>query len=201
MTGEAYADCTIRRYLDLLSAGTPAPGGGSVAAMTVSLAAALVAMAVRCSSSTVTDYQALAAAADDLTRRAADLADADAKAYSAVIAVTGGRDADDSWRDESFRQAMHRAAEVPLEVTAAAAQTARLGAQISRDGNSAVTGDIATAVHLAAAAARAAAGLVVINVRAGKGEEDLVQQAIRNVAAAQEALAATRGTAVPVVKG
>jgi formiminotetrahydrofolate cyclodeaminase len=159
--------------------------------MTVSMAAGLVAMTARCSGGTNTDSRSLAAAADDLIERATALADADVEAYSAVLAVQRERNAEQGSRDQRLRQAMHLAAEVPLAVTAAAAQTARLGAQLSKEAKPALAGDVATAVHLAAAAARAAAGLVAINVRAGKCDEDLIRQATRNVDAAQEALAAS----------
>jgi formiminotetrahydrofolate cyclodeaminase len=92
---------------------------------------------------------------------------------------------------------MLRAVEVPLEVTAAAAKTARLGAAISEDVKPALAGDLATAVQLAAAGARAAANLVVINVRAGNFDDDLIRQANRNVDAAEEALTATSRVTVP----
>lgn len=189
MTSRPYADLRIRDYLGLVAAGTPAPGGGSVAAMSVSFAAALVAMAARCSSSQLVGAEGLAEEAEQLMKESAALADSDAEAYAAVVAARGVREADAS-SQERFRQAMQRATEVPLAVTSAAAQTARLGSQVRRNGNLALAGDAATAIHLAVAAAQAAAGLVEINVRTARCDEDLVQQARHNVKTALEALVA-----------
>jgi formiminotetrahydrofolate cyclodeaminase len=188
LTSAPYADHRIRDYVDLVAAGTPAPGGGSVAAMTVSFAAALVAMAARCSSRQLAAHEQLAAEADRLVRDAAALADSDAEAYAAVLATRGVREAD-AGSQERYRQALQRATEVPLAVTWVAAQTAQLGSRVSRGGNPALTGDAATAIHLAVAAARAAAGLVEINVRTGRCDDDLVQQATANVKTALDARA------------
>lgn len=189
MTSRPYADNTIREYLGLVAAGTPAPGGGSVAAMMVSFAAALVAMAARCSSRQLHTHEQLAAEAEQIMQDAAALADSDAEAYEALLATRGAREVDAGTR-ERYRQAIQRASEVPLAVTSAAAQTARLGLQVSRNGNPALTGDAATAIHLGVAAARAAAGLVEINVRTGRCDGQLVEQATQNVETAVEALAA-----------
>lgn len=189
MTDRPYAEHRIRDYLDLVSAGTPAPGGGSVAALTVAFAAALVAMSARCSSRHLVASEQVATEAEKLMHDATALADSDAEAYAAVVAARAEREADADSR-ERFQQAMQRATGVPLAVTSAAAQIARLGSQVSRNGNPALAGDATTAIHLAVAAARAAAGLVEINVRTGRCDDELVQQASHNVKTALEALAA-----------
>jgi len=183
LTDRPYAEHRIRDYLDLVSAGTPAPGGGSVAALTVAFAAALVAMAARCSSRHLVASEQVATEAERLMHDATALADSDAEAYAAVVAARAEREADADSR-ERFQQAMQ------LAVTSAAAQIARLGSQVSRNGNPALAGDATTAIHLAVAAARAAAELVEINVRTGRCDDELVQQASHNVKTALEALAA-----------
>ncbi len=187
MTGRPYADHRIRDYLDLIAASTPAPGGGSVAALSVSFAAALVAMAARGSSRQLVGAEGLADEAERLMHESMALADSDAEAYTAVVAARGVREAGAS-SQERYRQAMQRATEVPLAVTSAAAQTALLGSQMRRNGNPALAGDVTTAIHLAVAAAQAAAGLVDINARSAPGADDWVLQASHNVKTALEAL-------------
>jgi methenyltetrahydrofolate cyclohydrolase len=83
-------------------------------------------------------------------------------------------------RDETIRRALVRAAEVPLRIADEAANAATLAASVAERGSQAVRGDAAVAALLSAAAARAAANLVAINLAAGT-EQELVARA-RDVA-------------------
>lgn len=187
----SYQDCSLRRFTALVAAREPAPGGGPVAALTASLAAALVAMAARHSTQGASGEE-LAQVAERLSSRAADLADADTVAYQAVIeayAATG--DGDSPQRAEQIRETMHRAAEVALEVAQLGAETgtlaARLAAQLAAEGKRSVRGEAVTAVLLAEAATRSAAHLVAVDVDAGGGDNELLQRAERSIATAHRA--------------
>jgi formiminotetrahydrofolate cyclodeaminase len=189
----SYLGRGLGEFLDLVAAREAAPGGGAVTAVTVSLAAGLVAMAARLSERQLPDSTALADEADRIRRRAADLAGEDADAYRAVIAASteaatrhsAGWDGDDE-----VRSAFERASAVPLEITTVGARTATLGARLAAEGNPRLRGDAATAVLLAEAAVRSAAELVRINVTEGDGPRTLVVQAERNLAQATDALRA-----------
>ena len=171
----AYVDQPLGEFLALVAEPTPAPGGGTVAAVTASLAAGLVAMAGPENPENV----------DALRRRAAALADEDAAAYSEVIHAR---------RDGvSDTDAMTRAAEVPLEIAATAAEIARCAAELFLTGRSSVRGDVHTALLLAEAATCSAAYLVEINVEAGGGTRDLVDRARAHIDAAREARERTAG--------
>ncbi|MDQ3165617.1 MAG: cyclodeaminase/cyclohydrolase family protein [Actinomycetota bacterium] len=172
-----YADHSVAELLDLVAAREPAPGGGAVAALSMSFAAGLVAMAARFSDSSLADADELVAEMDRLRRRAAHLADVDADAYRAVIAATG----------DKRHRALRRAAEVPLEVSAVGASITSAGALVVADGSPRVRGDAITGVLLAEAGVRSAARLVEINVRGGAGEEELVRRAARHVEVAGRA--------------
>ena len=91
MTGaqDSFLDQPARAFLDQLAARTPAPGGGGAAAVAGAMAAALVAMAARFSGARLPDAGDLAAQADELRRRAAGLADLDARAYQSVLGTRG----------------------------------------------------------------------------------------------------------------
>jgi formiminotetrahydrofolate cyclodeaminase len=178
----SYVGTELGRFLDLVASREPAPGGGAIAAVTVSLAAGLVAMAARFSARQVADCEALAREADQIRRRAADLAGDDADAYKEVLAASARTAAADQARQgDEVRSALGRAAEVPLEVTALGARTTTLAARLALEGNPRLHGDATTAALLAEAAVRAAAALVGINVDAAGGDKDLVRQAERHV--------------------
>ena len=175
------------RFAELVAAREPAPGGGPVSAVTVSFAAALVAMAARYSAQDAAG-EGLVAAAEQLTSRAADLADADSVAYRAVIAAYAStRDGEPELREERIRSTMERAATVALEIAKAGAEAATLATRLAVEGKPSIRGDAVTAVLLAEAATRSAAHLVALNVDAGGCDERLVRQAERSVEIAHAA--------------
>jgi formiminotetrahydrofolate cyclodeaminase len=178
----SYVGTELGRFLDLVASREPAPGGGAVAAVTLSLAAGLVAMAARFSLRQVADFEALAQEADQIRRRAADLAGDDADAYKEVLAASARTTSADQVRQgDEVRSALGRATEVPLEVTALGARTTALAARLALEGNPRLHGDATTAALLAEAAVRAAAALVRINVEAAGAGKDRVRQAERHV--------------------
>ena len=166
--------------------------------MTVSFAAALVAMAARYSSQ-LTHGEGLVEAAEQLSSRAADLAEADSAAYAAVIEAyrTTGH-GDTVQRQEKIRSALQGAAAVALEVAQLGAQTATLAAQLFVEGKRSIRGDAVTAVLLAESATRSAAYLVAVDIEAGGGDEGVVRQAERSVEIARAAQAQIPAVTVPV---
>lgn len=184
----SFLDLPFEELLSRTAAKEPAPGGGSVAAMTTAFAAALVAMAARFASAQMAEGPAMAERADALRHRAGRLAEEDAAAYGEVLAAYRlPREPDGRGRAARVRATLLRATEVPLQVAEVAAEVAGAGARLARDGNPNLAGDAVTAVLLADAAARSAAGLVHTNVEAGKLGDDLVRRVEAYVAAAAEA--------------
>jgi formiminotetrahydrofolate cyclodeaminase len=170
-------DQPVRGFLDQLAARTPTPGGGGAAALTAAMAAGLVAMAARFSARQLPEAADLASRADELRRRAADLADLDAQAYTAVLAAlrlpgeAGQR-----------REALAGAAVVPLEIAEIGARVTQLAVRVAEAGNPNLRGDAVTGAVLAAASARSAACLVDINVDLGGLEPELSRRAAQAVA-------------------
>ncbi|MGI9155580.1 MAG: cyclodeaminase/cyclohydrolase family protein [Marmoricola sp.] len=188
-----YFDHSVAEFLDLVARRSPAPGGGGAAALTVSLAASLVAMAARYSSDLSDAGERLVEEAERLRADAAGLADDDAEAYGAVIAVYAkARDAGSTDREE-LRRVLTRAAEVPLQIVEIGAETARLAALLATEGKRDVRGDATTALLLAEAATRSAAYLVAVNVGSGGEEEALRRRATDGVTSASASV--RRGTA------
>ena len=164
-------DISVRELAAQIAAETPSPASGSTAAVVATLSSALVAMAARFSRREWPDAGGVVAQAEALRNRAAPLAQLDAEAYEAVLAVRrASKGAPEAERDAALGRALSRAADVPLAIAEIAADVAELAALVAEKGNPNVSGDAAAAAVLADGAARAAATLVAINL--GTTEED-----------------------------
>lgn len=180
-------DLPVHAFAAQVAAETPAPASGSTAAVVVSLAAALVAMSARFSRRDWPDAGGVVAQAEALRKRAAPLAQADADAFEAVLAVRRTmKSLPAGERDAALGLALSHAADVPLAIAETAADVAELAALVAEKGNPNVAADAAAAALLAEGAARAAATLVAVNL--GTTAED--ERAARSrtlVSSAQEA--------------
>jgi methenyltetrahydrofolate cyclohydrolase len=155
---EPYLTATLAGFLDRLAARTPAPGGGSVAAVTCAMAAGLVEMASAFDPSGMLDDVGVRA----LRARAAALADADGAAYAQVLAAL--RMPAGPERTTQLDVAVGGAIDCPMQVLEIAAEVATLAADVAARGNRNLEGDAITGALLAEAAARSAATLAQLNV-------------------------------------
>jgi methenyltetrahydrofolate cyclohydrolase len=153
------ADRPLAALLTEIAAATPAPGGGSTAAVACALAAALVEMSAG-------PPHGRAAA---LRARALELADADLTSFAPVLDAQRLPAGDES-RPERLRAALSAASETPLAVAAVGCEVAELAAKIARGGRPSLEGDAAAAALLAEAATRAAARLVELNLAGVPGD-------------------------------
>jgi methenyltetrahydrofolate cyclohydrolase len=172
---ERLADQPLSEVLDRVAAATPAPGGGSAAAVACALAAGLVQM--------VAGFTLAHDAADDAMRAVHDraarlredavaLADVELRAYAPVL-VAMRRPADDPQRPAALEAALSEAAESPLAIARVAASVAELAAEAARRGRRHLRGDAVTGALLAEAAVAAAARLAVINLAGRPGDARL----------------------------
>jgi glutamate formiminotransferase / formiminotetrahydrofolate cyclodeaminase len=187
---------SVSGFLASVASSNPVPGGGSVAAHTGALAAALAQMVAGLTIGKK-KYAAVDAEMKEASLRAvalgnqlASLVKRDAEAYALVSeAYKLPREPADAAarRSETVTNALLEAAEVPLETARAAVEVARLAALVAEKGNTNAVTDAGVAALLAAAAARGAAYNVRVNVQAledrSKGQslareaEQLVKQA------------------------
>jgi len=164
-------DLSLREVLAALGSDSPAPGAGAAAGLTVALAAAVVAK-VATLSPDWEDAAGAAAQARALCMRALELADADARAYAAVLkAREETTELDPQLRDTRLGAALGSAAESPLLLAGTACDTAMLGALAAEEGEPGFQADAFGAATLAAAAARVASDLVAVNLTATEGDE------------------------------
>jgi formiminotetrahydrofolate cyclodeaminase len=186
---------SLSAFLDALADEDPAPGGGSAAAIAVTMAAGLCAKAARASPDWP-EARAAVAQAEQLRRRTAPLAQSDAEAYEeALAALHLPSELEAEVRNMALGQVLARAAEIPLVIAEAAADAASLAALVAERGTPERRGDAVTAALLAEAAARAAADLVVGNLTVAPDDPRAIRA--RSVAeaastSAREALASAQ---------
>jgi methenyltetrahydrofolate cyclohydrolase len=170
-----YLDLPLREFLDLLASDAPAPGGGSVAAVAVALAAGLSGMAARLSAGQLADAGGLADRADAARQMVAPLAGADAESYGRVL--DAHREPDSETRRERVSDALSGATDVPLAVAEVGNEVAGIAARLVEEGNPNLEGDAIAAVLLAEAGVRTAAVLAEINLSSANVEDDRLGRA------------------------
>jgi methenyltetrahydrofolate cyclohydrolase len=166
-------DRSLRDLLDELDADGRTPGGGSVAALVTSVAAALLAKLARAADDWP-DGPGVAAQAWSLRERAIPLAHAAAERYEAALlarATTVGGPSERERRDFAIGQAFAKAAEPPLEIARIATDVTRLAVAVARNGEPKFQADAVAAALVASAAAAAAAELVAVNLTAAANDE------------------------------
>jgi formiminotetrahydrofolate cyclodeaminase len=166
--GREYRGLPLGDLLEEVSSAEPMPGAGYCAAIALEMAAGLVAMAARASRADWGEGRGAAAQATTLRERIAPLAERNVNAYREAVALLGGGEASG---DESLRDALTRAAGVPLEIAEIAVDVAALAAVVAERGNQAMRADVVSAALLAEAAARAAATLVEVNLGTTSSDE------------------------------
>src|SRR2546423_1215288 len=170
-------DLTVRGWLDELAEEGPAPGGGSAAAMTAAMGAALVGMAARLSADSWPEAGGISAQASALGVRLADLAQADADDYRASLEMLDRvQDIPDERRDRELAGALDRSARTPLAIAETACDVVMVAREARERVEPKVQADVDAAAALAAAAAQAAARLVEVNLSATR-DDPRVEQA------------------------
>jgi formiminotetrahydrofolate cyclodeaminase len=163
---------TVEQLLEEVAAATPSPGGGACCGWAAALAGALIEMAAGVAEARGVDASARGAdveasarmarirsRATDLRRQATELADRDRDSYGPVLAAQRSGDA------AEVQLALARASDTPFALTAVAAELAVLAQEVLAAGRPSLQGDAVTALELARASCRAAANLVMLNLK------------------------------------
>jgi formiminotetrahydrofolate cyclodeaminase len=163
--GLTLASLPAGRLHDVLAEAGPGPAGGSAAARATTMASGLVRLVARVSHDWE-DAPGIAAQAAALGDRTLMHADEDHRAYTHAIEQLQAPD-----RDATLGRALRRAAEVPVQISEAAADVATLAALAARDGAASVRGVDWAAAALAEAASVAASRLVHVNLATRPDDE------------------------------
>jgi len=165
----------VDEFLDQLARGGRTPGAGSLAAIVTAASAALIAKVARTSSAEWKDARSVAAQAEALRDRVAPLAQIDADEYEEAMRLLEEPAGEGASRDAALGRAVSRAAVPPLQIAETAVDVALLGVVVCEHGDVSLRTDAASACALAAAAARASAELVAINLTAQPGDPRVEQ--------------------------
>jgi glutamate formiminotransferase/formiminotetrahydrofolate cyclodeaminase len=161
-------------FLDQLAADSATPGGGSAAAYTGAMAAGLVGMVARLTigKKKYADVEdQMTVIIEEVDQLRVDLNDSvslDAEAFQAVMnaySLTKSTQEEQDRRSEAIEQAIHKAAQIPLQVAAQAVRVLELAIQVAQLGNINAITDAGSAGSLALAALKAASMNVRINAK------------------------------------
>lgn len=153
---------TLDGWLEELAAGTPAPGGGSAAALAGALSGALVAMVARLTAgrksyaAVETRVEEILSEANDLRAELRRLMDADAEAYARVGAAAK------TAKDDALLGAV----QPPLAMARGAVRLIALAREIATIGNSNARSDAKVAELLARTALAGAMENIRVNIGA-----------------------------------
>jgi formiminotetrahydrofolate cyclodeaminase len=170
----------LEPFLDDLASSAPVPGGGSAAAVTAAMGAALLAMVsnLTLGKKRYADVQDRAertrGEAMALLDHARRLSEEDSEAYgrvSAALALPRSTDSEMTERRTRVQSALKHAAQPPLETMQVAADVARLAAELVSFGNRSAITDIGSAALLAGAAHAAARLNVLANLTAIRDDD------------------------------
>lgn len=170
----------IANFLDELASKAPAPGGGSVAAISGALGAALVSMVCNLTldkkgyEDVQEDIRNLLAQSEALRAELTGLLEADVAAYSGysqAAKMPRATDEEKAARAEAMQAALQVATDVPLRIAEAAVKVIDLCQPAAEKGNKFAVSDAGVAVLMAEAALRSAALNVLINLGSLKDQE------------------------------
>jgi len=170
---EQLLDQPVRRFLDELASAAPAPGGGSIAALTGAMAAGLLTMMCDLTIGKKqylefdAEVRALRERAETLRAELQSLAQADVDVFnrlSAAYKLPRTTDADAASRRAAIQKVTRAATEVPLRIARAVGALLPLCAPLARHGNRNAVSDVGVAVLLVQAAVPSALLNVEINL-------------------------------------
>jgi formiminotetrahydrofolate cyclodeaminase len=201
-----YIDQPIRYFMDKLASKSPEPGGGSVAALTGALGAALVSMVgnLTLGKEKYKDVQSqieqLLNESEKLRVEMQELIQKDTEAYGALSAVykmPKNTDEEKSARTAKMQDALKIACQVPFEIGLKSLEVAKLAQRAADIGNVGAVSDAGVAVLLSQACAQSAALNVKINVNSIKDESynkdtwSRMQDVLKQVAALEKTVMET----------
>ena len=177
-----YLDQPLQVYLDDLASSKATPGGGSAAALTGALGAALVCMVARLTlgkdgyAEVQQEVEELLQRTEGLRVRFHQLMQEDIEAYgrlSDCFKMPRETDEQRAVRSAAIQARLLDAALVPLDMVERSAELLRYCQRIAEIGNATVLGDVAAGSMLASSAGAGAAWMVRANLRAMKDLEQV----------------------------
>jgi methenyltetrahydrofolate cyclohydrolase len=180
-------DKTLSQFLDELASHSPAPGGGSVAALAGALGAALASMVCNLTigkkkyADAQEEMKAVLIQTEALRTELTHLIDSDTEAFNAVMAAFGmpkGTEQEQAARTAAIQEATKKATMVPLSVMQVCAKALVHAKTVAQKGNKNSASDAGVAALMLNAGCAGAALNVRINL-GGISDPDFVQNVTR----------------------
>lgn len=175
---------TVSQFLDELASNSPAPGGGSVAALSGALGAALTSMVCNLTigkkkyAGVQEEISVILDQSERLRRELRELIDKDTDAFNMVMAAFGlpkASEQEQADRNAAIQEATKQATLVPLSVMSLCEQSLHLAASVAAKGNKNSASDAGVSALMLQASSAGAALNVRINL-GGIKDEAFVQQ-------------------------
>lgn len=198
---------TLEQFLDELASASPAPGGGSAAAMAGATGAALVAMVARLTigrknyQDVNAEFESILPRADALRVELLQQMQQDSDAYSRVMAayqLPKETDADKTARATAIQTALQHASEIPLRVAQACAEILEMSATAAAHGNKNAASDAGAGALMAEAGLRAA--LLNVEINLGLIQDEHFVSTMRDAVEPLRHIAAKRQTILDTVQ-
>jgi formiminotetrahydrofolate cyclodeaminase len=175
---------TVSQFLDELASNSPAPGGGSVAALAGAVGSALTSMVCNLTigkkkyADVQEEISALLDQSERLRREMTELIDKDTEAFNMVMAAFGlpkSNEEEQAARTAAIQEATKQATLVPLSVMALCERSLHLARTVAEKGNKNSASDAGVAALMLQASCAGAALNVRINL-GGITDTGFVQQ-------------------------
>ena len=170
---EKLTDKPMKSFLDELASSAPAPGGGSVAALSGALGAGLISMVCNLTlgkpkyAAVQDDISAILKKSESLRKELTDLLEADVQAYtqlSQTMKMPRETDEQKATRAALMDKALKAATEVPMRVAEACVAVMAMCPPAAEKGNTNAVSDVGVGILMAEAGLRSAALNVLINL-------------------------------------
>ncbi|OPZ84948.1 MAG: Methenyltetrahydrofolate cyclohydrolase [bacterium ADurb.Bin429] len=177
----------VQSYLDALASGDSTPGGGSAAALSGALGAALLCMSARFTvgrekyAAFEPAAQAVLDEADSLRPKLEALVEEDAAAYGnyrAASSMPKGTDDEKAKRRAALQEATKVSAQVPMAICRYTYRLLELAPALAENCNPYLVSDVVVATHMALCAFRSA--LINIRMNLGALEDQAFVTAMQN---------------------
>ena len=180
MNNMALADLSIKEFLAKTASNSPVPGGGSIAALSATIASSLSEMVAHLTigkkgyEALEEEMQEIAKDAFQYRERLIRYIDKDSNAYNGVMGafkLPKGTEQERNNREGAIQEALINATLVPLDVARDAFKIIELAGKVVKRGNKNAVTDAAVAVMMARTAALSALYNVKINLASIKNTD------------------------------
>ncbi len=170
---EKLTNKSTKTFLDELASSAPAPGGGSVAALSGALGAGLISMVCNLTlgkpkyAAVQDDVAAILKKSENLRQELTDLLEEDVQAYtrlSQTMKMPRDTEEQKATRAALMDKALKAATDVPMRVAEACAAVMALCPKAAEKGNTNAVSDVGVGILMAEAGLRSAALNVLINL-------------------------------------